>query len=159
MTNKGVPVANAEVTASGNDRSVKAVTDGKGRFAFPPLALGTYDLEAKDGDLRGGVRVDLGSGGASVAIALGPLTEIGHAVVSRSQVTRGSGSDVVLNATALTQLPFNNSFSEMEIQMPGAVRGSNGVVHINGDHGVINYMIDGVALPKNSTGTSVERSI
>ena len=32
--------------------------------------------------------------------------------------------------------------------MPGAVRGVNGVVHINGDHGVINYMIDGVALPQ-----------
>ena len=36
----------------------------------------------------------------------------------------------------------------MEIQMPGAVRGANGVVHINGDHGVINYMLDGVALPQ-----------
>ncbi len=32
--------------------------------------------------------------------------------------------------------------------MPGAVRGANGVVHINGDHGVINYMIDGVPLPQ-----------
>ena len=32
--------------------------------------------------------------------------------------------------------------------MPGAARGANGVVHINGDHGVINYMIDGVALPQ-----------
>ena len=32
--------------------------------------------------------------------------------------------------------------------MPGAVRGANGVVHINGDHGVIDYMIDGVALPQ-----------
>jgi hypothetical protein len=148
VTNKGVPAANAEVTAAGNNLSVKAVTDGKGRFSFPPLALGTYELMAKYGDLRGGVRVDLGSGGASVAIVLGPLTEIGHAVVSRSQVTRGSGSDVVLNATALTRLPFNNSFSEMEIQMPGAVRGANGVVHINGDHGVINYTIDGVALPQ-----------
>ena len=45
-------------------------------------------------------------------------------------------------------MPFNNSFSEMEIQMPGAVRGANGVVHINGDHGVINYQINGVALPQ-----------
>ena len=45
-------------------------------------------------------------------------------------------------------MPFNNSFSEMEIQMPGAVRGANGVVHMNGDHGVINYMIDGVPLPQ-----------
>jgi hypothetical protein len=148
VTNKGVPIGHVEITASGNSLSVTATSDDKGRFSFPPLALGSYDIEAKYGDLRGAARVDLGSGGASVAIVLGPLTEIGHIVVSRSQVTRGSGSDVVLNSIALTQLPFNNSFSEMEIQMPGAVRGANGVVHINGDHGVINYMIDGVALPQ-----------
>ncbi len=94
--------------------------------------------------------VDLGSGGAGITIALGKLTEIAHAVVSESQsaVTHGSGSDVVLNSTALTRLPFDNSFTQMETQMPGAAQGANGVVHINGDHGVINYMIDGVALPQ-----------
>jgi len=32
--------------------------------------------------------------------------------------------------------------------MPGAAQGANGVVHIDGDHGVINYMIDGVPLPQ-----------
>ena len=47
----------------------------------------------------------------------------------------------------------------MLIQLPGAVRGANGVVHINGDHGVINYMIDGVRFPKGSTATSAARSI
>ncbi|MBV8530886.1 MAG: TonB-dependent receptor, partial [Candidatus Eremiobacteraeota bacterium] len=39
-------------------------------------------------------------------------------------------------------------FVNLEIQMPGGVRGANGVVHMNGDHGVINYMLDGVALPQ-----------
>ena len=42
--------------------------------------------------------------------------------------------------------------------MPGAVRGANGVVHINGDHGVINYMIDGSRCRKSSTATSAARS-
>ena len=150
VTSKGVPIANAQISASGNNSVVTAKTDAKGHFAFSPLPLGTYQLEASYGDLRGRVTVDLGSGGSSVAIALVPLSEIARTVVSRSQaqVLHGSGSDVVLNGTALTQLPFDNSFSEMEIQMPGAVRGANGVVHINGDHGVINYMIDGVPLPQ-----------
>ncbi len=150
VTNKGTPVAGVAVTASGNNLTVDTTTDAKGRFAFPPLALGTYDVAVKQGDLQGRLRVDLGSGGANVAIALQPLAEIGHTVVNRAQtaVVHGSGSDVVLNSTALTQLPFDNSFTNMEIQMPGAVRGANGVVHINGDHGVINYMIDGVALPQ-----------
>jgi TonB dependent receptor/Carboxypeptidase regulatory-like domain len=150
VANRGVPVANVAVTASGNNVTLTTKTDSKGHFSFPPMALGTYTVEAKYGELRGIVRVDLGSGGANVAVALASLSEIARTVVSRAQtqVIHGSGSDVVLNSTDLTQLPFDNSFSEMEIQMPGAVRGANGVVHINGDHGVINYMIDGVALPQ-----------
>ena len=150
VTNGGVSAAHVTVTASGNNLTVKTTTDARGRFSFPPLALGTYDVEARDGDLRGLVRVDLGSGGASITIALEKLTEIAHAVVSQSQslTTHGSGSDVVLNSTALTRLPFDNSFTQMETQMPGAAQGANGVVHINGDHGVINYMLDGVPLPQ-----------
>jgi hypothetical protein len=37
-------------------------------------------------------------------------------VVSEAQslTIHGSGSDVVLNSTALTRLPFNNSFTQME---------------------------------------------
>ncbi len=148
VTEHGQPAAHVLVTASGNNRVAKATTDAGGHFAFAPLALGTYDVAAGEGDLQGRVRVDLGSGGANVALVLAALKEVGHVVGVRSQVTRGSGSDVVLNGTALTQLPFNNDFSEMEIQLPGAARGANGVVHINGDHGVINYTIDGVALPQ-----------
>ena len=150
VTNQGKPVANAQVTASGNNLTAKTKTDAAGRFAFPPLAVGTYDVEARTGDLSGLVRVDLGGGGADVAIALAKLTEIAHAIVSRTQspAIHGSGSDVVLNGTELTRLPFNNSFTQMQLQMPGAAQGANGVVHINGDHGVINYMIDGVPLPQ-----------
>lgn len=150
VTGGGRPAANVSVTASGNNLTVKTRTDAKGHFAFPPLALGTYEVEARDGDLRGLVRVDLGSAGANVSIVMTKLTEIAHAVVSQAQslAIHGSGSDVVLNGTALTRLPFNNSFTEMESQMPGAAQGANGVVHINGDHGVINYMMDGVPLPQ-----------
>src|SRR5579863_5919747 len=150
VTNQGIPVAGARVSASGNNLTMHVTTNARGHFSFPPLPLGTYDVGAQSGDLQGNVRVDLGSGGASVEIAITTLKEIQHVVVSRAQtdVIHGSGSDVVVNQTYLTQMPFNNSFSEMEIQMPGAVRGANGVVHINGDHGVINYMLDGVALPQ-----------
>ncbi|MBV8498736.1 MAG: carboxypeptidase regulatory-like domain-containing protein, partial [Candidatus Eremiobacteraeota bacterium] len=135
VTREGHPAGGIEVTASGNNLTVRTSTDAKGRFAFPPLALGTYDVEARRGDLRGLVRVDLGSGGAAISVALVKLSEIEHTVVTHSQslALHGSGSDVVLNGTALTRLPFNNSFTRMELQMPGAAQGANGVVHINGD--------------------------
>jgi len=153
VTNAGVPVAGAQVTAAGNNLTQTVTTDAEGRFSFPPLALGSYAVTAKSGALQGSLSVDLGSGGATVAVIVDQPSEIGRIVVAQSTqvpsaVIHGSGTDVVLNSAALTKLPFNNSFSEMEIQQPGAVRGANGVVHINGDHGVINYMIDGVALPQ-----------
>jgi hypothetical protein len=153
VTRAGAPAAGVDVTVNGNNLTLHAKTDAKGNFAFPPLALGTYDVSATSGKLRAHSRVDLSGGGASVTLELSDLSEIGSVVVSRTKADQamtlhGSGSDVVLNQTAITQLPFNNNFSEMEVQMPGAARGANGVVHINGDHGVIDYMIDGVALPQ-----------
>src|ERR1700729_63197 len=144
----GARAGQVEVTASGTNATVRTVTDANGRFSFPPLALGTYDVEAHRGDLRARLRVDLGGDGAVVALSLAPLKEIGKVTVSRSLPIRGSGRDVTLNGTDLTRLPYNNSFPEMLIQLPGAVRGANGVVHINGDHGVVNYQINGVALPQ-----------
>lgn len=144
----GRPASGAEVTASGNNVTFKAMTDPRGAFVFPPLPLGTYELEAKKGDLHARLRIDLGNDGASVALSLTRLRQIGEVAVSRSLPVRGSGSDVTLNATDLTRLPYNNSFPAMLGQLPGAVRGANGVVHINGDHGVINYQINGVALPQ-----------
>jgi hypothetical protein len=111
VTSKGAPVAHVLVTASGNNLTAKATTDDGGRFSFPPLALGTYDVSVIQGDLRGDVRVDLGSGGASVAVALQPLKALGRVVATGSSPTHGSGSDVVLNSTVLTRLPVNNRSS------------------------------------------------
>ena len=70
VTNNGLPAAHVAVTASGNNLTVKTTTDAKGHFSFPPLALGSYDVEARNGDLRGLVRVDLGSGGVSLSLSL-----------------------------------------------------------------------------------------
>lgn len=144
----GAPAPGVDVTAAGGNVTLRVLTDSKGRFRFPPLPLGSYEIEAKKSDLRARLRIDLGSDGASLTLSLTHLRQIGEVTVSRSLPVRGSGSDVTLNATDLARLPFNNSFPEMLTQLPGAVRGANGVVHINGDHGVINYQINGVALPQ-----------
>lgn len=145
----GKPVAHAQVTAVGNNLTLKTATDDRGHFRLPPAALGTYVVRAASPSGTGSVRVDLGSNGASVTIALGALKQIGSTAVTATTATlNGSGSDVVLDHKDLTEMPYNNSFSEMQVQLPGAARGANGVVHMNGDHGVINYMLDGVALPQ-----------
>jgi hypothetical protein len=148
VTNAGSPVANAAVTASGNHQRLTTTTDAKGRFAFDGLALGTYQLYATSKKFTSALAVDLGSDGASVTLALSALKEIGSVAIARSSPVRGSGADVVLNQTDLTRSTTSDSFPETLIQLPGATRGANGVVHINGDHGVIDYVVDGVALPQ-----------
>jgi len=151
VLNGTAPVPGVVVTAKGNNLTRTTTTDAKGQFAFPPLAAGTYTVSTQRGSLQANAIIDLGDNGATVVLQLA-ASNIGRVVASPQQipaaVIAGSGSDVVLNTTQLTQSPFNNSFAEMEIQMPGAARGANGVVHMNGDHGVIDYILDGVALPQ-----------
>ena len=143
----GTPVPGALVTAAGNNAIVRTTTDAAGRFRFGALAFGTYAVSAGARGLQGVVYVDLGSGGATITIVLSALREIGHSTV-RATPVHGSGSDTVLDSTVLTRSPYSDSFPEALIELPGAVRGANGVVHMNGDHGVIDYLIDGVPLPQ-----------
>jgi len=144
----GSPVANATVTAAGNNVVVHATTDAVGRFTFAGLSLGTYEVTAASKDRSAQAHVDLGSAGVTLTLSLAPpLKEIGRIAV-RSTMTHGSGSDTELNSTTLTRSPYSGSFPEALIQLPGAVRGANGVVHMNGDHGVIDYNLDGVPLPQ-----------
>jgi Carboxypeptidase regulatory-like domain len=60
-TANGSPAPSVTVTASGNNMTVKARTGPDGRFRFPPLTLGSYDVEAQRGDLRALLRIDLGA--------------------------------------------------------------------------------------------------
>jgi hypothetical protein len=148
VTAEGKPVAAATVTVTGNQRTLTSQTDERGRFSFPALPFGTYQVRAGAKGSIGSAAVDLGSSGANVDIALSTLRQIGRVIVARAPVVRGSGADVVLNATDLTRAPSSDSFPETLIQLPGTARGANGVVHMNGDHGVIDYVVDGVPLPQ-----------
>ena len=148
VTNDGAPVANAVVTASGNQQIVRTTSDAHGRFSFASLAFGTYRVSASSNALSAALNVDLGSDGATISLSLSGLKQIGYVATSRSIPVRGSGADVTLNATDLTRSTTSDSFSETLIQLPGSARGANGVVHMNGDHGVIDYVVDGVPLPQ-----------
>jgi hypothetical protein len=148
VTQAGTGVAYAIVTLAGNNRTLTATTDAKGRFSFDGVAPGTYQLYAKSKGFTSALAVDLGSQGTTVTLALANIKEIGSVAVARASPVKGSGADVELNATDLTRSTTSDSFSETLIQLPGTARGANGVVHMNGDHGVIDYVVDGVALPQ-----------
>jgi hypothetical protein len=76
------------------------------------------------------------------------VKELGIIPVTAPPPIRKSGTDVTLNQQALRRTPATGSFPELLIQLPGAARGANGAVHINGDHGDINYVVDGVSIPQ-----------
>ena len=142
----GKPIPSAVVTLEGNNMTATGSTDAAGRFAFSGLAVGTYTLAARAPGGEGVVQVDLGSQGATVTIGL--LKVVGSVGAVRAPSIAGSGTDIVLNQTQLARSPAGGSLPGVLLQLPGAARGANGVVHINGDHGDINYMVDGVPVPQ-----------
>jgi hypothetical protein len=148
VTANGAGVGGVMVTVSGNNVVAHRTTDNGGRFAFASLAIGTYSVTAAYRDQSAELRVDLGGAGIDVILALSRLRQIGSVTVVRSSTVRGSGADTTLNGEFLTRSPASGSFSELLIQLPGAARGANGVVHMNGDHGDINYIVDGVPIPQ-----------
>jgi hypothetical protein len=146
----GAPVSRATVLVRGQNLSVSASTDVAGRFGFATLQPGEYDLLASKGDLRAVARVELTTNGSDVRLTLMPLSVIHQTVVVRpaNPPVRGSGTDLTLNATILAHSPAATSFPSLLAQLPGAARGANGVIHLNGDHGDINYVVDGVSIPQ-----------
>lgn len=146
----GHPAGSAAVVVRGQNVTLAARTDAAGRFAFSTLPHGEYDLLASKGSLRAVARVELTSAGADVELKLAPLGTIHQAVVTHPSVppVRGSGTDLTLNGAILANSPASTNFPSLLLQLPGAARGANGVVHINGDHGDINYVVDGVSIPQ-----------
>ncbi len=148
VTSGAQPLAGAAITAVGANTTLRAQTDARGTFRIPGVPVGTYDVTATSPQGRATVHVDVNSAGATITIDVAPLKRIGHTAVTARPSVRGSGTDLSLNAETLTRTPASGSLPNLLLQLPGAARGANGVVHINGDHGDINYIVDGVQVPQ-----------
>jgi len=142
----GRPVADARIIARGDNMMLKRTTDAGGRFVFDALPSGSYGLSAGAAAGVASARVDLA--GETVSLTLTLLPEIGAVKSSGSSLPHASGTDVVLNQAMLSHSPAAGSLPDTLLQLPGAARGANGVIHINGDHGDINYIVDGVPIPQ-----------
>ncbi|HEY4441452.1 MAG TPA: carboxypeptidase regulatory-like domain-containing protein [Candidatus Elarobacter sp.] len=148
VTADGAPVVGAAITAVGSNLNLHTKTDARGAFTFTAIPIGTYEVDASAPAGTASVRVDLTGSGTTVTLALGHLQEIGRTAVTARPPVHGSGTDLTLSAENLTRSPAGGSLPELLLQLPGAARGANGVVHINGDHGDINYIVDGVPIPQ-----------
>jgi hypothetical protein len=142
----GNPVAGAAVTLEGGGLRLATASGRDGRFAFPALPVGRYLLEARAGRLRAIEALEVTEGTVSVAVRLLPtVSQVRAQIVP---VTAGSGTDVAFDRTTLERMPSQGSLQATLALLPAAAAGANGVVHINGDHGDIAYVIDGVSFPQ-----------
>jgi Carboxypeptidase regulatory-like domain len=160
VTAEAGPVPGATVIASTSGRVLRTATDARGRFQFT-VPIGTYDLTVTAPGGAASLRVEVPAAGAAVTLSLTPLHEIGRTAVTTRPSVRGSGTDVTLSNDVLRRSPSSGSLPNMLVQLPGAARGANGVVHLNGDHGDINYIVDGVQIPQElnrSIGTEFDPS-
>lgn len=149
VTRDGRVVAGAAVEVNGPTLHRTATSDAHGAFAFTALPLGTYSVSATLGEASVVEQVRIAAGGTSVALRLRATKEIGRTGVSgRATQLRRGGTDVAFTTQSISRSPARDDLAALLLQAPGAARGANGVVHINGDHGDINYVVDGVPLPQ-----------
>ena len=148
VTFNGAPATDAQVTANGGNVTLHAKTDAQGRFTFTAVPIGTYNVDILSSDGTASLRVDVPSAGATVIATLSPIKDIGRVSVTSHPPVHGSGTDLNLSGDLLERSPASGSLPAVLLQLPGAARGANGVVHINGDHGDVNYIVDGVPIPQ-----------
>jgi TonB-dependent receptor-like protein len=151
VTVNGLAVAGAAVQLNGPTMHRETTTDARGTFAFGAVPIGRYTVSGVHGPLSAVVDVDVTSSGESVNLVLKTTKTIGRTsatVAARATQVQRAGTDVTLNTETISRSPAAGSTSGLLLQVPGAARGANGAVHVNGDHGDINYVIDGVALPQ-----------
>lgn len=142
----GRPVTGARVTVQGNNVKLTQTSDASGHFAFSGLGVGAYAVRAETKDGFGAAQVELTSTGMELALTLSRVIVLVR--TSSLPSVHGSGTDLSLNEQYLARSPAGRDFGSVLLQLPGAARGANGVVHINGDHGDINYVVDGVPIPQ-----------
>src|SRR5438445_11671834 len=71
---------------------------------------------------------------------------------SRNQLSPGIGaSQYVIDQKAIEQLPLGDAtpLNQMLLQAPGVVQDSFGAIHVRGDHGDLQYRINGIILPES----------
>jgi hypothetical protein len=144
----GKPVSGATVTLSGSNLTRHATTGPAGQFSFNALSVGTYTVSVPGSSGAVTTRVDLTSAGATVTLDTAPIKEIGRVSVTSARAARTSGTDTIVTGEQLARGPAANSLPDILTQLPTAARGSNGQIHINGDHNGINYIVDGIQVPQ-----------
>ena len=138
-------------------------SDANGHFDFTSISQGTYAVQAeKSGFQLGTSIVSVSSGmeaSTTVTLAAQEALEIQIAAERLNQARNGlspktGGSVSHFEATDIENLPQgdNTPLNQVLLQAPGVVNDSYGQLHVRGDHGNMQYRINGVILPEGIGG-------
>jgi hypothetical protein len=148
VTFNGKPAVGANVTATSATANFRTLTDAKGVFAFAAIPPGSYNVVAQSAAGSSSLKLDVRATGADITLALDTIKQIGRTSVVARPPVRGGGTDVAVSTAQIEHAATSDSLPDLLVQLPGAARGANGAVHFNGDHGNINYIVDGVQIPQ-----------
>ncbi len=149
-------------TVTGNVVS-RTQSDAEGHFAFQKISPGTYALQTeKPGFQLGTTIVTVSAGtGTSATVTLPAQEALQIQVVAErlnkarnglSPQTGGSVYRFDQNDVAALPEGSNTPLNQVLLQAPGVANDSFGQLHVRGDHGNLQYRINGVILPEGISG-------
>ena len=162
VVSDGKPVSSASVTVAGNGVSVTTQTDRAGHFVLGTILAGVYTVSARAQGRTVTVEVNVPPSGATIVLNLAALRAIAHVTILQTPLSRASGTDYNITSEQIARAAYPLSLPQILLQAPAAARGSNGQIHINGDHNGIQYLLDGVQVPEGLNrvlGSEIDPSI
>ncbi|HVN86249.1 MAG TPA: TonB-dependent receptor [Candidatus Binatia bacterium] len=161
----GRPLSNVRLNLQAADGRLVShtITNAAGLFSFTAVAPGTYAILAEKSTFKTATAIVTVANAppAPVVLALESAAALDLAVVAkRLDVARNSLSPETGSSTyrfseqAISQLPQseNTPLNQVILQAPGAAQDSFGQLHIRGEHGNLQYRINGVQLPEGIAG-------
>jgi outer membrane receptor protein involved in Fe transport len=161
----GRPIGNAAVELQNSAGKVvaKARTDAKGGFMFEAVAPAMYAVLASKPSFKPATAIVsvTAHGARPVTLAMQSEAVLSMAVVAhrlnkaRNELSPQTGGSVYrFSKQAIQDLPqgSNTSLNDVLLQAPGVVQDSYGELHVRGDHGNLQYRINGIQLPEAVSG-------
>jgi outer membrane receptor protein involved in Fe transport len=159
------PLAGAQLHVETPDGRTagRAVSDATGHFVLRGIAPGTYSVIAeKPGFDAASAIVTLdAAAGASADLVLASKQSLDLTVTTqkldeaRNSIQPRLGTSVyAIDQKAIENSPQGNNaaFNEVLLQAPGVAKDSFGQLHVRGDHGNLQFRINGVLLPEGISG-------